>query len=248
MPTYHIHCHHSPRCRHFQHGTIGFPDSATCISGSGKSREFRIRRNPIGEFRWPARRWDWEHRIGRRVRLRDLHILSAVVRWGSMAKAASHLAMSQSAVSEAIAGLEDALRVRLLDRSPQGITNDLRQRIAQTRTRGLRRAETRDQRHRVPCGADQRRSADRLPGVTVSGIVAGHHRPAVTSLSQNCRTRGSNGHDDIGVSGTAGSQGRPDPRDVARPSRTTTSISKCCWTIRTSWSRARTALGHAVAK
>ena len=38
-----------------------------------------------------------------------------------MAKAASHLAMSQSAVSEAIANLEDALRVRLLDRSSQGI-------------------------------------------------------------------------------------------------------------------------------
>lgn len=65
--------------------------------------------------------WDWESRIGRRVRLRDLHILSAVVQWGSMAKAASHLAMSQSAVSEAITNLEGALRVRLLDRSPQGI-------------------------------------------------------------------------------------------------------------------------------
>ena len=64
---------------------------------------------------------DWEARIGRRVTLRDLHILSAVVRWGSMAKAASHLAMSQSAVSEAIANLEDALRVRLLDRSAHGI-------------------------------------------------------------------------------------------------------------------------------
>jgi DNA-binding transcriptional LysR family regulator len=65
--------------------------------------------------------WDWESRIGRRVRLRDLHILSAVVRLGSMAKAASNLAMSQSSVSEAIAGLEDALHVRLLDRSPHGI-------------------------------------------------------------------------------------------------------------------------------
>ena len=65
--------------------------------------------------------WDWEGRIGRRVRLRDLHILSAVVRWGSMAKAASHLAMSQSAISESIASLEDALRVRLLDRNSQGI-------------------------------------------------------------------------------------------------------------------------------
>jgi len=65
--------------------------------------------------------WDWENRIGQRIRLRDLHILSAVVRSKSMAKAASHLAMSQSSVSEAIASLEDALRVRLLDRSPQGV-------------------------------------------------------------------------------------------------------------------------------
>jgi DNA-binding transcriptional LysR family regulator len=64
---------------------------------------------------------DWENRIGRRVTLRDLHILSAVVRWGSMAKAAARLATSQSAVSEAIANLEDALHVRLLDRSAQGI-------------------------------------------------------------------------------------------------------------------------------
>jgi DNA-binding transcriptional LysR family regulator len=63
----------------------------------------------------------WESRIGRRLRLRDLHILFAVVEWGSMAKAAAHLAMSQPAVSEAIANLEDALRVRLLDRSSRGI-------------------------------------------------------------------------------------------------------------------------------
>src|SRR5262245_39547737 len=64
---------------------------------------------------------DWESRIGRRVTLRDLHILSVVVRSGSMAKAASYLATSQSAVADAIANLEDALHVRLLDRSPQGI-------------------------------------------------------------------------------------------------------------------------------
>jgi DNA-binding transcriptional LysR family regulator len=68
-----------------------------------------------------SRTTDWESRIGRRVTLRDLHVLSTVVRWGSMAKAASHLAMSQSAVSESIAHLEDAIRVRLLDRTPQGI-------------------------------------------------------------------------------------------------------------------------------
>src|SRR5215216_7929122 len=64
---------------------------------------------------------NWENRVGRRVKLRDLHILFAVVRWGSMAKGATHLGMSQPAVSEAIANLEDALRVRLLDRSPTGI-------------------------------------------------------------------------------------------------------------------------------
>lgn len=63
----------------------------------------------------------WESRIGRRLKLRDLHILSTVVEWGSMARAAKHLAMSQPAVSEAIANLEDALRVRLLDRSTRGI-------------------------------------------------------------------------------------------------------------------------------
>ena len=65
--------------------------------------------------------WDWETRIGRRLKLRDLHILSAVVRWGSMAKAAAHLDTSQSVVSEAIANLESALGVHLLDRSPHGV-------------------------------------------------------------------------------------------------------------------------------
>ena len=65
--------------------------------------------------------WDWESRLGHHVKLRDLHVLSAVVRWKGMAKAAPHLAMSQAAVSEAIANLERALGVRLLDRSPQGV-------------------------------------------------------------------------------------------------------------------------------
>ena len=64
---------------------------------------------------------DWERRIGGRLKLRDLHILSTVIQWGSMAKAATHLAMSQPAVSEAIANLEAALKVRLLDRSVRGV-------------------------------------------------------------------------------------------------------------------------------
>ena len=41
---------------------------------------------------------EWESRLGRRLRIRDLYILSAVVKSGSMVKAARQLAMSQPAV------------------------------------------------------------------------------------------------------------------------------------------------------
>jgi len=68
-----------------------------------------------------ARRHNWDSRIGRRLRLRDLHVLFAVVQQGSMAKAGAHLGMSQSAVSQAVAALEHAVEVRLLDRTPRGI-------------------------------------------------------------------------------------------------------------------------------
>ena len=64
---------------------------------------------------------DWESRIGRRFKLRDLYILLTTVQWGSMAKAAAHLGISQPAVSEAIADLEHTFRVRLLDRSSRGV-------------------------------------------------------------------------------------------------------------------------------
>src|SRR5262249_48385187 len=64
---------------------------------------------------------EWESRLGRRLRVRELFILSTVVKSGSMAKAARHLAMSQPAVSQAMANLEHVLGVRLLDRSPRGI-------------------------------------------------------------------------------------------------------------------------------
>ena len=49
---------------------------------------------------------DWESRIGRRLRLRDLHILFAVADCGSMAKAAARLRVTQPAVSKAIGDLE----------------------------------------------------------------------------------------------------------------------------------------------
>ena len=64
---------------------------------------------------------DWDSRLGRRLKLRDLHILSVVVERGSMAKAATQLRMAQPSVSEAIINLEAALSVRLLDRSQRGV-------------------------------------------------------------------------------------------------------------------------------
>lgn len=64
---------------------------------------------------------DWETQIGRRLRLRDLHVFFTVVQRGSMAKAAVQLGVSQPAVSEVIAGLEHALGVRLFDRGPDGV-------------------------------------------------------------------------------------------------------------------------------
>ena len=67
------------------------------------------------------RKIDWEGQIGRRLKLRDLHVFSTVVQRGSMAAAARELGVSHPAVSEVIADLEHALGVRLLDRSAQGI-------------------------------------------------------------------------------------------------------------------------------
>jgi DNA-binding transcriptional LysR family regulator len=64
---------------------------------------------------------EWESRLGRRLRVRDLYILSTVVKAGGMAKAARQLSMTQPSVSTAIANLEHMLGVRLLDRSPRGI-------------------------------------------------------------------------------------------------------------------------------
>ena len=63
---------------------------------------------------------DWSERIGRRIRLRDLHILMTVVQCGSMAKAAERLSISKPVISKAIADLEHILGVRVLERDRHG--------------------------------------------------------------------------------------------------------------------------------
>ena len=64
---------------------------------------------------------DREHRVGRRLKLRHMEILLAVVETGSMAKAGTRLAISQPAISRAIAEMEHALGVPVFDRSPRGV-------------------------------------------------------------------------------------------------------------------------------
>jgi DNA-binding transcriptional LysR family regulator len=63
----------------------------------------------------------WDDRTRRRLKLRDLDILLAVVETGSMGKAAKRLNTSQPAVSKAVVELEHALGVRLVDRSRRGV-------------------------------------------------------------------------------------------------------------------------------
>jgi DNA-binding transcriptional LysR family regulator len=62
-----------------------------------------------------------QDRALRRIKLSDLRLFHAVVERGGMARAAAHLNISQPAVSKAIAALEQALGVRLLERYPQGV-------------------------------------------------------------------------------------------------------------------------------
>jgi DNA-binding transcriptional LysR family regulator len=63
----------------------------------------------------------WDDRIGRRLRLKDLHTLQVVAEVGSMAKASERLALSQPAISKAISDLERMLGAPLLDRSARGV-------------------------------------------------------------------------------------------------------------------------------
>jgi DNA-binding transcriptional LysR family regulator len=64
---------------------------------------------------------DWSDRIGRRIKLRDLHVVLAVAESGSMAKASQQLAISHPVVSKTISDLEHTLGVKLFDRSSQGV-------------------------------------------------------------------------------------------------------------------------------
>jgi DNA-binding transcriptional LysR family regulator len=63
----------------------------------------------------------WDDRIMQRIKLRDMRVVMAVAEYSSMGKAAARLAVSQPAVSKAIAAIEHTLGVPLFDRTYQGV-------------------------------------------------------------------------------------------------------------------------------
>jgi DNA-binding transcriptional LysR family regulator len=63
-----------------------------------------------------------DDRTRRRLRLRDLEVLMAVVQSGAIGKAASSVGVSQPAISKSVAELEKTLKVRLFERCGRGIT------------------------------------------------------------------------------------------------------------------------------
>jgi len=83
---------------------------------------------------------DWSDRIGRRIRLRDLHIVLAVAEEGSMAKASTKLAISHPVISKTVADLERTLGVSLFEPQFAGVElNGLRRSAVEVRNKCLRR-------------------------------------------------------------------------------------------------------------
>src|ERR1700744_3579804 len=68
------------------------------------------------------KRIDWDTQLGRRLKLRDLHVFFTVADCGSMGKAAARLGVTAPTVSEVVAALEHAIGVKRFDRSSRGVT------------------------------------------------------------------------------------------------------------------------------
>lgn len=63
----------------------------------------------------------WHERVKSRLKLRELHTLETIVQSGSMARAATYLGVTQSAVSKSITEMEHTLGVPLMDRTSRGV-------------------------------------------------------------------------------------------------------------------------------
>ena len=112
----------------------------------------------------------WNDQIKRRLKLRDLDILMAVVETGSMGKAAERLGRFQPAVSKAIADLEHTLGVRLLDRMPHGTVPTPYALHWYAQHRSIQRTQAGRARNRDLADPDHRRVAHRGKRTIVAGL------------------------------------------------------------------------------
>src|SRR5689334_19854079 len=78
---------------------------------------------------------EWEDRVGRRLRLKDLPTLQVFAEVGSMAKASQRLAICQTAISKAVSDMEHTLGAPLLNRSARGVELTEHGRVLVERTR-----------------------------------------------------------------------------------------------------------------
>jgi DNA-binding transcriptional LysR family regulator len=139
---------------------------------------------------------DWQDRIARRIRLRDLHVFSVVVRAGSMTKAAFELGTTQPAVSHAVAELEAAIGNRpLLERTQSGVVPTAYGKVLLRRS-----AETFDSLHQavrdigfladpgsgeVRIGASESYVAGGFLAATIERVTRHHPRLAVHVMDVN---------------------------------------------------------------
>ncbi len=75
--------------------------------------------------------------ISRRIKLRHLDMLVAVIEQGSMAQAAEQLGTLQPVVSKAVAELERTLGAKLLERGPRGVTPTIYGHALYRRSKGI---------------------------------------------------------------------------------------------------------------
>ena len=156
----------------------------------------------------------WVDRVGRRLKLRDLHILLTVVQQGSMAKAAAELAISQPAVSKAIADMEHTLGLRLLDRGRSGIEPTAYGRaLAKRGLADFRRAQAWRRGACISRRPDRGRVAHRQHRERCGRVAAGRHRALLARASRRSPRRGASGDQHPALSRVA----RAQHRSVARP-------------------------------
>ena len=189
-------------------------------------------------------------RVSHRLKLRDLRLLLALDEWGSMAKAAAHLNLTQSGVSKAIAELEHTFGVRLVSTGRRRASS--RRPMAARCSRAAWRCST-------SCGrASMRSSTSPTRRPANCGLVALRRCPGESFRSSSTGSSGSTRgwpsmyrrrilrRSDTMICASARSTWRS--AGSSARSRMTMSMLKSCTTKRRSSSPARTAGGPSVAR